>query len=244
MALAVPFRPDSASDVEIINSWSDGDITLAARRGTLASGKQRKPRYSIEIDSQPLLMDLNELVLGGRLAEVWAQRIRDNIQGIAIPASKATQGFRKGASEAFTRGEQWARQRYAGGRIGAMAPNTSDKLFNDSGRLAAGVHVRQNLTDASYTVNLPANRFNRETFGARYEAMVAKFVSLVPMLDPKKAVTDQQMQKAVTESFDEMMLKLESNAEAAIARGLARLRAQKLRLLKQVGAIARGALGL
>jgi hypothetical protein len=243
-ASLMPFQPDRASDVEVINSWSDGDITLAARRGTLKSGAQRKARYSIEIRSEPLLLDLNELVLGGKLAEVWAQRIRDNIQGIAVPASKATQAFREGAVGALQRGEAWARQRYAGGRIGAMAPNTSDKLFSDSGRLAAGVHVRQNLTDASYTVNFPANRFNRETFGANYDAMVAKFVSLVPMLDPKKAIGDPAIEKAIKQSLEDSIQKLESNAQAAIVAGLARLRAQQLRVLKQIGAIVARAVGL
>lgn len=239
----MPFRPDSASDVEVINSWSDGDITLAARRGTLKSGAQRKARYSIEINSEPLLFDLNEMNLGGKLAEVWAQRIRDNILGIAVPASKATQAMRSKAAAAFSSGASWALKRYGGGRIGSMPPNQSDKLFNDSGRLATGIHVRQNLTDASYTVNVPANRLNRETFGAGYDAMVARFVSLVPMLDPKKALGDPQIEKAIKESVDQMVTKLESNAEAALARGLAKLRAEKLRLAKQIGAVVARGLG-
>jgi hypothetical protein len=239
----MPFQPDRASDVEVINSWSDGDVTLAARRGTTASGVRRKPRYTIEIRSEPLLMDLNELVLGGTLAEVWAERIRDNIRGIAIPASEATQAFREAAVGALTRGEAWAKQRYAGGRIGAMPPNTSDKLFSDSGRLAVGVHVKQNLTDASYTVNLPANRFNPETFGRGYDAMVSKFVSLVPMLDPKKALGDPAIEKAIKQSLTDAMQKLESNAHATIVRGLTRLRAQRVRVLKQIGAIVARAAG-
>jgi hypothetical protein len=240
----MPFAPSAASDVEVINSWSEGDITLAARRGTLASGAQRKPRYTIEVRSEPLLFDLNELSLGGKLAEVWAQRIRDNINGIAVRASDATIAMREKAAAAFQSGAGWARKRYAGGRIGAMAPNQSDKLFNDSGRTAAGVHVRQNLTDASYSVNLPANRFNREGFGAGYDAMVARFVSLVPMLDPKKAAGDPQIEAAIKESVNQMVTKLESNAEAAIARGLAKLRAERMRVLKQIGALVVRGLGL
>jgi hypothetical protein len=237
----VPFQPDSASDVVVINTWSDGDINLTRRQGTLASGEMRKARYAFDIRSEPLLFDLNEMALGGKLAEVWAQRIRDNIHGIAEPASKATQAFRAAAGAAFTRGEQWAVQRYAGGRIGALPPGQSDKLFNDSGRLEHSIHVRQNLTDASYTVNMAANRFNRETFGRNYDAVVAKFVSLVPTLDPKKALMDREIQDAVKESFKEMMTKLESNGEAAIARGLARLRSQRLRLLKQLAGLAASA---
>jgi hypothetical protein len=242
----VPFSPFPGrdSDVEIVNSYADGDINLTARRGTLASGKQRKARYAIDIKSEPLLFDLNEMNLGGRLAEVWAQRIRDNIQGIAVRASDATIAMRTKAAAAFASGQAWATKRYAGGRIGPMAPNQSDKLFNDSGRLAAGVFVRQNLTDATYTVNLPANRFNREAFGRGYDAMVAKFVELVPMLDPKKAAGDPAIEKAVKESVADMVVKLEADTAAALLKGRAKLKAARMRVAKQLVGIARGALGL
>lgn len=231
----MPF-PDRASDVEVINSWSDGDINLTERRGRVTipgkGTKRRKPRYAFDIKSEPLLFDLNEMNLGGRLAEVWAQRIKDNIRGISKFASEATQAFRYKAAAAFKAGEPWAAQRYAGGRIGPMAPNTTNKLFNDSGRLATGVFVRQNLTDSSFTVNLPANRFNPALFGDGYERMVDKFVSLVPMLDPKKALGDPQIEAAIKTSVEQMVSKAESNAEAAIQRKLAQLRAARLRAVK------------
>lgn len=242
----MPFSPfpGRESDVEVINSYADGDINLTARRGTLASGKQRKARYAIDIKSEPLLFDLNEMNLGGRLAEVWAQRIKDNILGIAVRASDATIAMRAKAAAAFNAGAPWAQKRYAGGRIGAMAPNQSDKLFSDSGRLAEGVFVRQNLADATYTVNLPANRFNRETFGAGYDAMVARFVSLVPMLDPKKALGDPAIEKAIKESVAEMVTKATDASEAAMQRSLAKLRAARMRVLKQIGGVVARGLGL
>ncbi len=242
MRWSLPFQPDSASDVEIINAYADGDVTLAARRGTLASGAQRKARYSIEIKSEPLLFELNELNLGGELAAAWAQRIRDNIQGIAVPASKATQAMRTKAVDALAAGASWATRRYSGGRIGSMPPNQTDKLFNDSGRLAKGVHLRQNLTDSSYTLNVPANRLNREQFGRGYDEMVGKLVSLVPMLDPSKALGDPAIEKAIKESVATMISKAESNAEAALQRSLAKLRATRARVLKQIGRFALGAL--
>jgi hypothetical protein len=238
----MPFQPDSASDVEVINSWSDGDITLAARRGTLASGAQRKARYSIEIRSEPLLFELNELNLGGELAAAWAQRIRDNIQGIAVPASKATQAMRAKAVDALAAGASWAVKRYSGGRMGTRAPNQSDKLFYDSGRLAEGVHLRQNLTDSSYTLNVPSNRLNREQFGRGYDEMVTRLVELAPMLDPRKALGDPVIEKAIKESVATMISKAESRAEAAIQRSLAKLRAERVRVLKLVGRLALGAL--
>lgn len=245
----MPFAPfDKASDVVVLNTWADDSINLTERRGRVTipgkGTKQRKARYAIDIKSEPLLFDLNEMNLGGRLAEVWAQRIKDNIRGISKRASEATMAFRYKAAAAFKAGESWTAQRYAGGRIGPMAPNTTNKLFNDSGRLAHGVFVRQNLTDATYTVNLPANRFNPALFGNGYEAMVDKFVSLVPMLDPKQALGDPQIEAAIKTSVEQMVAKATDASEAAIQRSLAKLRAAKLRVLKQIGGIAARGLGL
>lgn len=235
---------DRASDVVVLNTWSEGDITLTERRGTTAAGTRRKARYAIDIKSEPLLMDLNELDLGQVVAETWAQRIRDNISGIAVRASDATIAMRLKAANALVKGEAWALKRYGGGRMGTFRPNMSDKLFNDSGRLEAGVFVRQNLTDASYTVNFPANRMNPSLFGKGYEAMVAKFVELVPMLDPKKALGDPQIEKAIKQGVADMIGKAEERSAAAIARKLTQLRAARVRVLKQVVGIARGAVGL
>jgi hypothetical protein len=239
----MPF-PGRSSDVIVLNTWADGDIALTERRGTLASGKQRKARYAIDIKSEPLLMDLDELNLGNVVAEAWAQRIRDQIQGIAVPASKATQAIRAKAVKALSDGAAWATKRYSGGRMGTLVPNSSDKLFNDSGRLAAGVSVRANMTDSSYTVNLPANRFNPDTFGAGYDKMVDRFMRLVPIINPKVALGDEDIEKAISQGVASMIAKAEERSMASIMRAQAKLRATKLRLLKQVAGIARGALGL
>jgi len=237
----MPF-PGRDSEIEVINSLAAGDISLTERRGTLASGAQRKARYTMELKSEPLLFELDELNLGNKLAEAWRDRIRDNVIGIAVPASKATQAMRKKAKAAFSAGAGWAMKRYSGGRMASLEPDQSDKLFNDSGRLADGIHVRPNLTDSSYTVNFPANRFNPTLFGAGYEAMVARFVSLVPMLDPKRALGDPAIEEAIKEGLGEMMSKAESNAESRIASSLAKLRAARLKLVAQLARLAADAL--
>jgi hypothetical protein len=239
----MPF-PGRDSDVEVINSWSADDISLTRRRGTLASGKQRKARYAIDIKSEPLLFELDELNLGNKPAEAWAQRIRDNVIGISAVASKATQALRVKGAIALAAGASWATKRYSGGRIGTMQPNQTDKLFNDSGRLAKSIHMRPNLTDSSYTINVAANRFNPDLFGAGFEVMMNKFVTLVPMLDPKKAFADPDIEKAIKEGLADMMTKAESNAEAALASSLARLRGARLKVVAQLARAAAEALGL
>lgn len=238
----MPF-PGRESDVIVLNSWADGNVNLTERRGTLASGKQRKARYAIDIKSEPLLMQLDGRDIGQGVAEAWAQRIRDNVLGIATPASKATQAMRAKGAAALARGERWAVKRYAGGRIGPMPPNQSDKLFNDSGRLAKGIHARANITDSTYTVNFPANRFNPALFGPGYQEMVDKFVKYVPMLDPRKALGDPAIEKAMRVAVSDTITKLTSNKEAEIARGLARLRAARMKVIAQAVKLAASAAG-
>jgi hypothetical protein len=239
----MPFSsPGTESDIEILNSWADGNVSLAQRRGTLASGERRKARYSIEVKSEPLLLDLNEMNLGGQLAEAWTQRVKDQLQGVSTVVSKGTQAMREKARIAFNAGAAWALKRYSGGRIGPMAPNQSDKFGNDSGRLIKSVHLRQNLTDASYTMNVASNRLNREQFGRGYDAFVERLISYAPILDPKRAIGDPIIERAVKDAAASAISKMESNAEAAIARGLARYRAKRAQVLKQIGRLALGAL--
>ncbi len=76
-----------------------------------------------------------------------------------------------------------ADRRYAGGKLGPMAPNRSDKLFNDSGRLAYGVAAAP--VGDEWIVNVPANRFSAETLdnggAAALPGIMALFQRLVPM---------------------------------------------------------------
>jgi hypothetical protein len=237
----MPF-PAADSDIVTLNVWNTGDTALAERRGTTAAGTRRKARYSFEIKSEPLLLQLDELNLGQKPAEAIRDLIKDQIAGIAVTASKATQALRVRGALALAAGASWAVKRYSGGRLGTMQPNQSNKLFNDSGRLHAGVHVRMNQQDASFTVNWPANRFNPETFGAGYDAMMRKFVALVPALDPKKLLGHPDVEKAIKAGLAEMMQKAEDNHAATIARKLGQLKAARMRVVKQLLQLASTAL--
>lgn len=240
----MPFRPfGPTSQVEILNAYNEGDTSFVARRGTLASGKQRKARYSFEIKSEPLLMDLDELNLGRGPAEAIRDLIKDQINGIAVRASKATLAARERAAAAFSRGEAWALKRYGGGRIGAMAPNQSDKLYNDSGRLRESIYVSPNMTDAVYTVNVAANRLNPDQFGAGHAGMVSRLVELVPALDPKKLLGMPTVERAIKKASDELIVKLTDNRDATIARGLAQLRSAQLRAGRALIGLGRTVLG-
>ena len=57
------------------------------------------------------------------------------------------------------------------------------KMFNDSGRLAAGIAVMQNPEEEGFTINVTANRLRPETFGAgAFDRMITRLRELVPAL--------------------------------------------------------------
>ena len=213
--MASPFSP--TSEVVILNAPTlddagNLDTFFAKRTGTLASGKQRKPRYTVEVRSQPLLFDLDEYMLGAKPAEAIRGIVADQIRHISEQASAATLAQRAKAATQFAAGLPSAQKRYSGGRIGPMAPNQSNRLFNDSGRMAEGVFVRQNPTDKTFTINLPANR----DFGQGDVAMFERFRSLVPGINPEWLASNRTFNNAVSESISDMIAKAENATQAKL----------------------------
>ncbi len=228
----MPF-PSADSEIIILNQWDGGNVAFARREGTLASGAKRKPRYTLESKSEPLLMDLDGMNLGQGVAATWLKRIQDQWHGIAVVVSPATQAMRVTAGEAFQRGKAWALKRYAGGRIGPKLPNQTNKFGLDSLRTVDGLAMRANPTDGSYTINAPANRFNPETFGPGFDAYISKIRALVPILNAENAIGDKEIEASIKQGLGDMVTKAESNDAAGLARAQAKLRAAKMRVLKQ-----------
>ena len=222
------FDPDS--DIEVINDGGPFGATVAAR-GKRTRGKQR---YTIEIESQPLLHHFDEHMLGAEPAQAIKEALIEAIKGITAQASAATIRRREQAARALERGARWATKRYSGGRTGTKPPNQSDRLFNDSGRFAEGLHVQQNKTDRTFTVNVPVNRLNREQFGRGFDAMIQKLRDLVPALaDMRKLLDDPRVSEAIDRSIDNLITKADSNSRHKLE-ALAKARKQALL------AIARG----
>lgn len=210
-----PFSADS--QIVLINAPTlddagNLDTFLGKRTGTLPSGTKRKPRYTIEVRSQPLLYDFDEFTLGAKPAEALKGVIQDQINAITAKASAATLAKRARSAGELRAGLPSATQRYSGGRMGAMPPNQRDTLFNDSGRMREGIFVRQNPTDKTFTVNLPANR----DFGGGDLAMFAKFRELVPAVDPAKAAQLPAIKTAISEAIGDMIVKAETAQQAKL----------------------------
>lgn len=212
--MATPFSPDSSIvilNAPTLDDQGNLDTFLAKRTGTLPSGAQRKPRYTVEVRSQPLLLNFDDEMIAGSYAQDYQRVIQDQIRLIAETAKPATLAKRAAAAGQLAAGLPGATKRYSGGRMGAMPPNQSDKLFNDSGRLREGIHVRQNSTDKTFTINLPANRDLGQS-----PTMFQRLLDLVAALDPRKAVQLPAMEAAWKRIQGDMVAKAE-NASAAKA---------------------------
>lgn len=139
---------------------------------TTRTSRTGKQRVTIDVQSEPLVHNLDPRELGAGPAEALAELIRSDIAGISAQASPATIAARQRAARAFSgavdpkrgkrSGSVGVNRRYAGGRTGALPPNQSDRLFNDSGRLVKSIVARA-VKDGLYVINVAANRFDTQT---------------------------------------------------------------------------------
>lgn len=139
-----------------------------------------KKRFAVRIDAEPILVNNDPKSLGQPVAEAIANHFRQRIRTIAAKASPATIKMREAAAKAFAEGKQWAAQRYAGGRMGALPPNQSDRLFNDSGRFADSI-VANASSDGAWRINVAASRLDPKTAGdAGVLRIWKRLVELIP----------------------------------------------------------------
>jgi len=161
-------------DVIVINEG------FQERRRTTSTGT--KSRYTITVTAEPIIHNFSAEKLGEGPAIAIRDVIVKQIKAITEVANLATIKRRQSAAKAIQAGK--TDKRYSGGRMGAMAPSGSVRLFNDSGRLADGIFVRQNPQEKNWTINVPANRLDPSTFKsqAAFVGMVNRLRELVPAL--------------------------------------------------------------
>lgn len=216
-----PFASDS--DIVILNApdldaAGNLDTFFTKRTGTLPSGKLRKPRFTVEVRSEPILLNLDELNLGQSVAEAYKALLQDQGRAIVEPVKASTLKRRQQSYDAFNRGVPSAMLRYSGGRIGPKPPNPQSRFkYNDSGRMWDGLFIRQNTKDKTFTINLPTNRMNPDISGmATVMSWFADLQRLVPALNPAKAAQTPAMKTAIANAMDDMIAKAESAQKAKL----------------------------
>lgn len=221
-----------------------GSVRERAGRVSARTGRRGKSRFTIEIESTPILHVFDDLALGQGPADAIREVLQHKIKSITARVSSATAGFRARAIQAYNAGEPWAVKRFSGGRTGKTPPKKSDQLFNFSGRLANGVAVRENKTDNAWTVNVPANRLNPQHFPDRgaFERMLDQLEQYVPELsDSRRLIESPEVRKAIVDSIDVLIL----NARGRLDAKRRALRRQIFGLLgKGAGAVSRATLGI
>ena len=161
-----------SDDIHVLNAPG-----LSSR--TTKSGKQR---FHIKVESEPLFFNLSPKDLNAQIALGVAHHLREKMRGIGAVAAPATLRARKTAEMAMQAGKSWAMKRYAGGKFGGKPPNTSDRLFNDSGRFIESL-VASAASDGAWRMNVAANRLDPQTASggaAGVQRIWNRLVQLVP----------------------------------------------------------------
>lgn len=230
-----------SQDVIVLNDYAQKRVRTTSN-GTTS-------RVTLSIKSEPILHDLSETNLGAGPAAAIAEAIKKQIKNITEYAKPATIARRQRAKRLLETGvaednkaqartktaKAWIAQgfkgkigeghatvaRYTGGRLGAMNPTTSVRLFNDSGRLAESIFVRQNTQEENWTINVAANRLDPSTFGSQgaFMRMIERLHKHVPVLaNPLK---DEDVLKAIAQGIGDVAIKAiekGENLQAEIAK--------------------------
>jgi hypothetical protein len=167
----------SAPDTIVVLSDFRG---VQTQQRTRSSGKQQT---SLKITGEPVAVNLDEKELARAAAAAIVDVIREQVTGIGTDASKGTQAKRRTQAKAYAAGEAWAMRQFSGGKMGATPPNQTARLFNNSGRMAKGIHAVWSKSEAAWIVRFPANRFAPEFLAKPGgQAVLDRLVELVPSM--------------------------------------------------------------
>lgn len=199
-----------ADDIMVTNDYG---LTRSSR--TLKSGAT-KQRYYTVIKSEPVLINTDPKALTRATAAAVADHLRQRVEGISAQASPATIKRRQVAAKALAEGKAWAVQRYSGGRTGTMAPNQSDKMFNDSSRFSKSIAVGG--TRDGWVINVAANRLDPRTIDGGEAGLVrmverlrqyvpewgdaSRLMEVLSVRRAMKEVTSSMIRKAQGENVD------------------------------------------
>lgn len=184
------------------------------------TSKSGKTTYSVVITAEPIVVNTGPAALVAPVAQAVAHHLRERMKGIGETASKATLAARKVAARAAAAGAPWATKRYAGGRIGAMPPNQTDRLFNDSGRFIKGLVAAYVGKDGTFRINVPANRLDPSTASDGAEGVTRiwnRLVQLVPEFGDVGLLMQNDVIKATAKKAANDMIKIAGKTQGKLA---------------------------
>lgn len=210
--VCVPMVDD---DVIVTSDYSN--LTSGPIRGRMGrerqDGSRGRARMTIEIKSEPLVHQFDEVQLGHGPAEAAAQVLAEKVRAISEPVSPTTQEDRKYKEAAYKRGESYAVKRFTwrGNKGEGKGPHFDQghRKFNFSGTFADSIVARENTTDKSWTVNVAANRLDPRTSrnATEFAVIVEALRRLVPELDhPERLLHDPRVKAAIDDAVENVVL--------------------------------------
>jgi hypothetical protein len=190
----------------------EGPEYIVLNEGLELRERNGKQRFTVKVTAEPIVHQFDAYLLGKGPAEAIAEHFRQKIRGIGEKASAATLRARAGFARGVAAGKAWALKRYAGGRTGVTPPNESDRLFNDSGRLASSITANANKDGDTWRINVAANRLDPATANrggiAAVEQIFSRLVELVPEFgDSSLLATALPIRKAIQDSAKQLLAK-------------------------------------
>lgn len=218
----VPTMPPDGThqDTVVLNDF--GGVRLSERTRTSKAGKTAV-RYTLDIDAEPVLHNLRGVDLGRAPAQAILDLIRKQHRDVSELAKPSTMERRKRAAKELAAGGSTrrarggtvssgdlVRRRYIAARTASDAPGTSARVGSDSNMLYNGWAIRHNPAEGVYTINVPANRLNPDTFNGGMPALqrwLERFAKLVPALTGRGVIEDEGFIRAVGSSKVVQVLK-------------------------------------
>lgn len=191
------------------SNLSSGAITGRLGRSN-ASGGRGRARFTIEIRSEPLVHNFDELQLGKGPAMAAAAGLQKKIRSVTDVVKASTEVTRRRQKAAYERGEAWAKKRFGGPRLGPRPPTDSTRYLNFSDTFASSIVGTENRTEKSWTINVAANRLDPRTSrnATEFAFITDALHRFIPELDdPARLGQLPEVREAIVRSIDDMIIK-------------------------------------
>lgn len=188
--------------------------------GEVKTTTTTKSVMTISVQSEPIVMMLEEGEVAKRAAEMLAQRIREQTSQISeMVDDEDTVKARAKMERAFYKAKPYAWRRYDGGRTGVTPPRSGERRkFNHSGRLVQSIVAAYVEKTKEWRINFAANRWNPRDWKSQADMQRAfqEWVARVPVL--QDASSDMGIQRAIRETFADVMEKQRMGADYRAAK--------------------------
>lgn len=215
---------------------ADRAASLVAIGGSIPSGAtttSTRQHTSVTVTSEPITFNLDPGVAAKRIAEVFAQRIREQTEQITEHVKPSTAQARRNLEKAFYSGKPHAWKQFDGGRTGVTPPRVGeDRKYNHSGRLSQSIVAAYVDSTKEWKINFAANRWNPAMWGDLGKMQIAfeGWVARVPVLQDPSA--DVPIRNAFNDTWADVVSKARMGASHKEAINKAKVALEILRLVE------------